>query len=484
MTSRFTTCVNAVFAKEGGLANRDLKDDPGGATNYGITIATLAAFRGRKQTVADVKRLTRTEARSIYKAMYWDVIDGDALGAGVDLTVMDFGVHSGPSRAVRFLQKAIGAKPDGVVGPVTLRLLRAAPAATVIDRVNDYRVAFVKRLKNFAANPGWLPRIAMIGQKALAMVGAVPTADAGGDQFEPNPRRSNLPGKRPAQTSAHTRAIGEAHRHLIPSKFRHAGVYVLFVRGYYSRSFGKAGNDRGVWDDAAFLVTPDRVTPFNANSDPSTFRRRIATLKALQCVLYVKGKHGISRGGGYDAFRQASDVTVIRDQIGEDTDSPSRRFWINLHSGSASGGTSSLGCLTIVESQWPEFRSLAYAALTKANQSRLPVVLIEYASGAEPVPNPSDQVLATPNPVTTVPSTPSSAPRKDTTMNEDTKPWYASKGVIGSLGAILAPIAGIAGYSVSGEDIQQAVALGTALATSVSGLLALIGRITATSRVS
>lgn len=66
---------------------------------------------------------------------------------------------------------------------------------------------------------------------------------------------------------------------------------------------------------------------------------------------------------------------------------------------------------------------------------------------------------------------------------EDEKPWWKSKGVLGSLGTILIPIAGMAGVEISGGDISQAVELVVQTAAVVSGVIALIGRITARSRV-
>src|SRR5690606_5273554 len=66
-----------ILASEGGYV--DHPDDPGGATNMGITIGRLSAWRGRKVTKQEVKNLTRGEALEIYKACYWDVVRGDDL---------------------------------------------------------------------------------------------------------------------------------------------------------------------------------------------------------------------------------------------------------------------------------------------------------------------------------------------------------------------------------------------------------------------
>ena len=49
-------CLDFVFEREGGYV--DDPDDPGGATNMGITLATLAAWRGREVSKAEVRALS------------------------------------------------------------------------------------------------------------------------------------------------------------------------------------------------------------------------------------------------------------------------------------------------------------------------------------------------------------------------------------------------------------------------------------------
>src|SRR6185312_13596846 len=118
-SARFVTCLDAVLRQEGGFADNPL--DPGGATNLGITRATLARWRRVspwwKLPASEVKALARPEAAAIYRALYWDRCNADRLPAGVDLAVFDFAVNSGPDRAVTMLQQEVGAVPDGLIGP-------------------------------------------------------------------------------------------------------------------------------------------------------------------------------------------------------------------------------------------------------------------------------------------------------------------------------------------------------------------------------
>ena len=158
-----------------------------------------------------------------------------------------------------------------------------------------------------------------------------------------------------------------------PSQY---AVAILAVRGYFRRTMGNPnGNDRGIYDDAIFLVSPSEVKSYNANTDPSVFRKGIATL-VPGIHLYRKGNHGISKpGGGYPAFRPATareELPVTRDR----ETNPRPGVAINIHRGSRTS-TSSEGCQTIHPDHWAEFQERAYRLMDQFGQKVIPYVLIE-----------------------------------------------------------------------------------------------------------
>ena len=160
---------------------------------------------------------------------------------------------------------------------------------------------------------------------------------------------------------------------LIPKNIRNQySVFLVGIRGYYLNSMGVKGkNDRGLYDDAIFIVAPDCFIAFNANTDPSAYKKNVSSLK-LGTHLYRKGKHKIKSPNGYPAFRPATKdegLPVTRDGVGD-----SIGYAINIHKGSNSG-TSSLGCQTIPPAQWESFRSTAYAQMDKYGQKVIPYVL-------------------------------------------------------------------------------------------------------------
>jgi len=106
MESNFQRCLDFVFAREGGYV--DDPRDPGGATNLGITISTLTAWRGRRATRSDVRNLARAEAARIYRLWYWHSAWCGDLPAGVDLLVFDAAVNMGVERSLNILCVQVG----------------------------------------------------------------------------------------------------------------------------------------------------------------------------------------------------------------------------------------------------------------------------------------------------------------------------------------------------------------------------------------
>jgi lysozyme family protein len=137
--------IPLILKHEGGFVNHP--KDPGGATNKGITLATFRRYVKPSGTVADLKALTEAQAIVVYKRQYWDRVMGDDLPSGVDYAVADFAVNSGPSRAVRELQRVIGVTQDGVIGPKTLAAVLPLKPATVINALCDRRLQFMRAIR-------------------------------------------------------------------------------------------------------------------------------------------------------------------------------------------------------------------------------------------------------------------------------------------------------------------------------------------------
>jgi hypothetical protein len=166
----FDRCVAVTLSYEGGFA--DNPADPGGATNFGITLRTLEAFLGHAATVDDVRNMSSSTAIEIYRANYWNQMRCGDLPAGVDLMVFDYGVNSGNATAVEALQGLVRVTQDGAIGPVTLGAVAQAAPLTLVNGLAQARMTYLRSLSTFAEfGNGWTKRVSDVQQKAQKMAG-------------------------------------------------------------------------------------------------------------------------------------------------------------------------------------------------------------------------------------------------------------------------------------------------------------------------
>lgn len=149
-----------VGLSEGGFVNHP--NDPGGATDRGITQATYDAFmiqKGRK--TRSVRGISKTVAEAIIAENYLDAAGCDRLPSGLDYAVGDYAVNSGVSRAVKDLQRVLGGlKVDGVAGSKTIAAAMAADLATTISELCRCRMKFLRGLKHWSTfGAGWTVRV-------------------------------------------------------------------------------------------------------------------------------------------------------------------------------------------------------------------------------------------------------------------------------------------------------------------------------------
>lgn len=169
MRTNFAPSLAAVLVHEGGYV--DNPHDPGGATNKGITQNVYDNWR-RSQGLGlrSVKSIQDTEVEAIYRHSYWDTINADGLILGVDYAAFDFAVNSGASRAAKFLQQAVGATQDGIIGQATLIAVAMHVPAELIDDVCDLRMTFLRNLPTFEYfGTGWTKRVSDVRTLAKEM---------------------------------------------------------------------------------------------------------------------------------------------------------------------------------------------------------------------------------------------------------------------------------------------------------------------------
>lgn len=131
-------------------------DDPaGGPTMYGITerVARAWGYQG------DMRQLPLDAARSIAKSEYWDRYQCDQFAPAVAYQVFDTAYNGG--HPVQWLQQAVGANVDGVIGAKTIAAVRAADPRLIVLYFNAMRIRYLTSLDGWSSNgKGWARRIA------------------------------------------------------------------------------------------------------------------------------------------------------------------------------------------------------------------------------------------------------------------------------------------------------------------------------------
>jgi lysozyme family protein len=173
-STSYNESLRRLLVHEGGYSNHP--DDPGGPTNFGITIADYRKYVKPDATAADVRAMREEVAKAIYKAKYWDAQRCDELPPGVDDSIFDYGVNSGIGRSGKVLRRLLGmSDATSVVTADVVSAAKKRDKKVLINAINDERLAFLRRLKTWPVfGPGWGPRVAEVRAFSLALASAVP----------------------------------------------------------------------------------------------------------------------------------------------------------------------------------------------------------------------------------------------------------------------------------------------------------------------
>ncbi|MGX9357453.1 glycosyl hydrolase 108 family protein [Roseobacteraceae bacterium S113] len=174
-----TTEADAMFARlhafirdaEGGFVNHP--DDTGGATNFGITIETLRAWRGRDVTEEDVRSMRQSEADAILRANYYTRCRCGEMPERMAMVVYNSAVMSGPDKAIRFLQTAFNKlgmtaddaplEVDGIIGTKTMAAAQQTDAEVLASTYLDVYEAYLRQRPNWDTfGRGWGNRISKL----------------------------------------------------------------------------------------------------------------------------------------------------------------------------------------------------------------------------------------------------------------------------------------------------------------------------------
>ena len=203
--AHFERALTHVLEMEGGYAEDP--HDPGGPTNFGITLATYArdkdlvlSAENLGQLKAELKAIPQATVRRIYRERYWLAASCPELPAPLALFHFDAAVNHGLAGAAGMLQEAVGAGIDGEIGPETLAKAASRPVALSLSRYADIRRRQYRSLSAFSRfGKGWLVRVerTLAAADAIAAL-AAPTRSPKPQEKHPMANATELPAEVPA----------------------------------------------------------------------------------------------------------------------------------------------------------------------------------------------------------------------------------------------------------------------------------------------
>jgi lysozyme family protein len=150
--STFELAIPTILRHEGGLV--DNPNDPGGITNYGVSLRWLKS-KGLAGDInhdgdvnaADIKLMTRDEAMAFYRTFWWNQYQYGLITAqAVATKIFDAAVNMGAPRAHSLAQGVLLVKQDGIFGPKTFGELNAMPSLKFIVAYQEAMAQFYRRL--------------------------------------------------------------------------------------------------------------------------------------------------------------------------------------------------------------------------------------------------------------------------------------------------------------------------------------------------
>lgn len=159
----FDEAFRRLIGHEGGytIDKRDPGNWTGGVVGKGGLNGTKFGIAANTYPNLDIKNLTLTQAKEIYKKDWWDKLGGHGLHSAITFQLWDFSINAGKKRAIIELQQVAGVTADGVIGPKTIEAVNALDLNDVLLSLTAERLKFYTSLKTWPTwGKGWVNRVA------------------------------------------------------------------------------------------------------------------------------------------------------------------------------------------------------------------------------------------------------------------------------------------------------------------------------------
>ncbi len=158
MGTKFNLAVEVILEHEGGFV--DNKHDPGGATNFGVSLRYLKTLPGLDGDfdgdgdidADDIKAMIAEDAIEFYRKNWWEKFGYQNIASAHTATkVFDMSVNMGGKQAHKLVQRACRSiskdlKDDGILGPVSFAAINSVSQNSFIPALRCTQAGFYRAL--------------------------------------------------------------------------------------------------------------------------------------------------------------------------------------------------------------------------------------------------------------------------------------------------------------------------------------------------
>jgi lysozyme family protein len=160
----FDQAFEKLIGHEGGFQNdpNDRGNWTGGKKGEGELKGTKYGISAMSYPNEDIFYLTLDRAKWIYLRDFWNDVGCHLVPDILKFDLFDTAVNCGQLRARKFLQRSVGVRDDGVIGPGTMAAIAAIDPEKLFARFNGHRLDFLNDNPDQWAlyGRGWAQRIA------------------------------------------------------------------------------------------------------------------------------------------------------------------------------------------------------------------------------------------------------------------------------------------------------------------------------------
>lgn len=138
--ANYDNCIEWVLRFEDSTLSGRITNDSDGMTRFGMLDRWHPELVAQGFYTCDATTAL-VLAKASYRIQYWNPIHGDDIQADVVAAqLLSSGVNDGYGTAIRLLQKCLGLKEDGILGPLTLAAVNGQEPQVLVQQLTGAQI--------------------------------------------------------------------------------------------------------------------------------------------------------------------------------------------------------------------------------------------------------------------------------------------------------------------------------------------------------